>query len=203
MIVEGVMTTVDADGIPNLAPMGPVVNAGLTRFRFRPFQTSRTFANLNTTRCGVFHLIDDVLLIARAAIRTLSELPPTRPAETVPGLVLTDCCRWFEFRVMEIDDSRDRSEIAVEVTADRIGRPHFGFNRAKHAVIEYAILATRVHLLSETKIRQQREWIASAIEKTGGTDEQTAFAELDDYLNRQWAGSGSEGSADLTAGESS
>ncbi len=68
MILEGVVTTRDPHGRLNVAPMGPIVDAEMRELRLRPFQTSTTFRNLKTTGCGVFHVTDDVLLIARAAV---------------------------------------------------------------------------------------------------------------------------------------
>ena len=60
MILEGLMTTVNADGTVNVSPMGPRVDAGLTTFTLRPFQTSTTYCNLKRTGMGVFHVTDDV-----------------------------------------------------------------------------------------------------------------------------------------------
>ena len=70
-ILEGIVTTRNEDGAVNVAPMGPIIDPDeaphITRLHLRPFQTSTTFANLARTRQGVFHVTDDVLLLARAA----------------------------------------------------------------------------------------------------------------------------------------
>ena len=60
MILEGLVTTLDAVGAVNLAPMGPRVafQAGpdgallLDDFVLRPFRTARTYQNLITTGEG-------------------------------------------------------------------------------------------------------------------------------------------------------
>jgi hypothetical protein len=80
MILEGIVTTLDADGCVNVAPMGPIVDESMTALHFRPFQSSRTYANLKQTQCGVFHVVDDVLLLARAAIDRFESPPETFPA---------------------------------------------------------------------------------------------------------------------------
>jgi hypothetical protein len=46
VIVEGVVTSLGADGDLNVAPMGPLVEGDFSRLVFRPFQTSSTFRNL-------------------------------------------------------------------------------------------------------------------------------------------------------------
>ena len=187
MILESIVTTVGPGGELNVAPMGPVVDAGLTRFRLRPFQTSTTFRNLQTHPEGVIHVVDDVLLIARGAIGALTEPPPTWPAQVVRGRVLQDACRSFEFRVVSCDARQPRSEIAAEVVHTATHRDFWGFNRAKHAVLEAAILATRLHLLPAEEIRSEFRRLETPVQKTAGPRELEAFALLQEYVARHLA----------------
>ena len=182
MIVEGVVTSVDSAGQLNVAPMGPIVHGNFDSLTLRPFQTSTTFQNLQQTRCGVFHVVDDVTLLAQAAIGQLTEVPPTRPANTITGRILVDCCRWFEFRVTDFDVGDQRTVLQTGIVATGEVRPFFGFNRARHAVLEAAILATRVHLLDEQMIMDQFEVLKSAVDKTGEVAESEAFAMLQNYV---------------------
>ncbi|MHC4876036.1 MAG: DUF447 domain-containing protein [Planctomycetota bacterium] len=187
MILEGVVTSQNARGELNVAPMGPIVEPDMQRFVLRPFQTSTTYRNLKQHPFGVLHVVDDVLLLARTAIGRLAETPRTFSALRIPGRVLSNACRWYEFRVNAIDDSEQRTRI--EASVEHVGRLRdcFGFNRAKHAVIEAAILATRIHLLPVDEIRDQFERLRSPVEKTAGPDEQTAFRLLDDFVREQLA----------------
>jgi hypothetical protein len=61
-------------------------------------------------------------------------------------------------------------------------RPFFGFNRARHAVLEAAILATRLHLLSRAEVLSALVSMRSAVEKTGGPAELSAFAMLEEFI---------------------
>lgn len=182
MILEGIVTTRNDDGTINVAPMGPIVDESMAWLRLRPFQTSTTFHNLKRQRAGVFHVIDDVLLLARAAIGRLEETPETRPAEQIDGAVLVDACRWYEFEVVSIDDSHERSEIVTNVVHVGRIRDFFGFNRAKHAVLEAAILATRVHLLSPDEIRGELSRLRTPVVKTAGPRETEAFQLVEDFV---------------------
>src|SRR5580698_6780968 len=103
LVLEGLVSTLDAGGGPHLAPMGPhVPGPEFDRFTLRPFPTAQTFRNLRIHGEGVLHVTDDVLLLARAALG-LNEPPPEwEPAGQVRGWVLRDCCRFFEFRVVSI-----------------------------------------------------------------------------------------------------
>jgi hypothetical protein len=175
LILEGIVTTRNIDGDVNVAPMGPIVDDAVTRLRLRPFRTSTTYANLTRSQCGVFHVVDDVLLLARAAIGRLDQAPPTFPARTVEGAVLADACRWYEFRVVSIDDTRERVEMDAEVVHAGRLRDLFGFNRAKHAVLEAAILATRLHLLPRDNLKSQLDALRVIVDKTAGPRESEAF----------------------------
>ena len=66
-----------------------------------------------------------------------------------------------------------------------VQRPFFGFNRAKHAVIEAAILATRTHLLSADEIQEQIGRLVPLIDKTAGDQEQAAFAFLRETIQHR------------------
>jgi uncharacterized protein len=184
MIIEGIVTTTGADGRMHVAAMGPQVDAGereagrITRLVLKPFATSQTAANLARVPAGVFHLSDDVLLLARIVAGVLDAPPPSRPAEAVPGRILLDACRAFEFTVERVDASRERVELEARVLAEHAGRPFVGFNRAAHAVVEAAILVTRLHLLGAAEIRARLADLSVLVEKTGGPREREAFAVL-------------------------
>lgn len=178
MILEGLVTTTDADGRPHLAPMGPTVNADFTRLLLRPFPTSQTGRNLLRHGEGVFHITDDAALIARSAAGLLKDVPATREAVKVRGFVLLDCCRSYEFVVRSIDTSQTRFELDAEVVASAVHREFVGFNRARHALLEAAIVATRFHLIPETEIAAEFDKFGTIIAKTGDAAEILALAEL-------------------------
>jgi hypothetical protein len=182
MILEGLITTLDAEGALHLAPMGPRVALDFTRFTLRPFPTSNTYQNLLRHGEGVLHVTDDALLLARAAIGAVEAMPPTRPAASVRGFVLADCCRYFEFKVKSVDASGERVEIEAEVVNSGRVRDFFGFNRAKHAVVEAAILATRLHLLPLAEVAHEFARLRVIVGKTGGPDERAAMDMLEAKL---------------------
>jgi hypothetical protein len=184
LIVEGIVTTQNSDGSPHIAPMGPKADRGLTRLLLRPFRTSQTYRNLKQHGAGVFHVTDDVELIARAAVGKLTDPPPTVPATNNRGWILSDACRWFAFRVTDLDDSVERTTISCVVVAQGVLRDFLGFNRAKHAIVEAAILATRIGILPAEQIRQEIAQLATPVEKTAGEQERRAFAFLKEYIDQ-------------------
>ena len=185
MIIEGLVTSIDPTERLNVAPMGPVVVGNFEALILRPFQPSATFRNLSTLRAGVFHITDQVDIIAQAVTGTLTTLPPTEPARSIPGRVLSDCCRWFEFTIDSVDDSAPRSLMPATIRHAEERRPFFGFNRAKHAVIEAAILATRLHLISRHEVSTALTFLAPAVEKTGGPTELQAWQLITDFIRQR------------------
>jgi hypothetical protein len=182
VILEGIVTTIDLTGNINIAPMGPDVRTGMERFLLRPFPTAQTYQNLKATGVGVFHVVDDVLLLAKAAVGPVEPPPVLEPATVVPGWVLRDSCRHYEFRVQSMDEREPRVRIEVAVVASGRHQDFFGFNRAKHAVVEAAILATRVALLPAEEIEAEYRRLAVLVQKTGGAQEQEAFALLQAHV---------------------
>jgi hypothetical protein len=190
MILEGLVTTLDANDAMHLAPMGPHVEGPtFMRFELRPFPSSQTFRNLQRHGEGVLHVTDDVLLLARAAIGSAADAS-WRAATVVRGCVLADCCRYFEFRVQSLDETHDRVRIAAKVVHAERQRDFFGFNRAKHAVVEAAILASRTAILPLDHIAAEFVRLRVLVGKTGGPAEHEAMNLLERFV------------ADLTHGKS-
>jgi hypothetical protein len=182
LILEGIITTQSMAGEVNIAPMGPRCDARMSWLTLRPFKTSTTYQNLKECGEGVFHVVDDVLLLAQAAIGKVDPPPMMLVSMKVQGFILQDACRFYEFKVEKIDDSQERAEMEATVVGSGRIRDFFGFNRAKHAVVEAAILATRVHLLPRADMLAELARLDVLVEKTGGRRERQAFALLRDYI---------------------
>jgi hypothetical protein len=191
MILEGLITTTNPDGTPHLAPMGPSISDDARQLVLRPFQTSTTFANLKRTGVGVFHVTDDVELLAYAAVGRLETLPALRRADAIDGWIVENACRWMAFRVQSSDSKDQRAIFTAEVLDRGIIREFFGFNRGKHAVVEAAILATRVHLLAKDDLIDQLARLQPLVDKTGGPPERRAFEFLHDYIRAELANAAS------------
>lgn len=183
MILEGLVSTVNADGTPNVSPMGPLVDEQIQQLVLRPYRTSTTYANLKRFGEGVLHVTDDVDMIARAAVGQL-ELPKLQKAREVRGFVVATACRWYEFRVTSIDDRAERTTIACQVVGKGRIRDFFGFNRAKHAVLEAAILATRIQFLPAEEVEDEFRRLSVWVDKTAGVQERKAFDFLRDFVTQ-------------------
>jgi hypothetical protein len=152
----------------------------------KPFLETTTFRNLRATGAAVVNLTDDVLLFARGAIAT--EVFPHHPAVAVGGVVLEAACSWREIEVVSIDDTPPRSRIVTRVVHRGFHREFLGFNRARHAVLEAAIIATRTHLIPADEIRRELERLQIIVDKTAGPQEREAMTLLRDYVRGRLSG---------------
>ena len=178
MIIESIVTTVDEAGRVNCAPMG--VEWGEDVIVLKPFLETATFRNVSATRSAVVNITDDVRVFARAAISNPEYA--TVPATVVRGVVLADCCAWRELDVRSIDATPPRSRIETAVVHRGVRREFIGFNRARHAVLEAAIYATRVHLLERAFVQTEMARLQVIVDKTAGDQEREAMALLAEHI---------------------
>lgn len=176
MILEGIVTTERADGTMHLAPMGPWVDEGLQTWTLKPFQTSESFANMHRSGRCIFHVVDDALLLAQAVLGLADDRPSQ--LDSSRGYVLEDACHWYALKLEDWDLSQPRASVRGIVTAHQIHRAFWGWNRAKHAVLEAAILISRKHLLEPQVLDAEFERLKIVVEKTAGDREREAFALL-------------------------
>ena len=176
MILEGLLTMSAAEDV-HIAAMGPEVAdfRSMTQLILKPFQGSRTNDLLTAHPEGVFHLSDNVLLFALAVTGVSHERPQMHPADTVKGWILEDACEAFEFRIGQADTTGERCRLHAHIQKSHLIRPFRGFNRAAHAVIEAAILFSRLHLLDPEEVQHQLETLQSLVTKTAGEQERQAF----------------------------
>lgn len=178
MILETIVTTLSEGGTVNCAPMG--VEWDEPRIVLKPFLDTATYRNVASTRAAVVNLVDDVRLFARAAIG--DPVYPTFAATAVRGAVLEACCSWREVEVVSIDGAPPRAAIETRVRHQGRRREFIGFNRARHAVLEAAIHATRLHLTPPATVAAEFARLQVIVDKTAGPAEHEAMALLTEYV---------------------
>jgi uncharacterized protein len=170
-IVETVTTTLNPDGTVNCAAMG--VEWGDDTIVIKPYRPTRTLRNLRATGAAVVNLTDDILMFTQAALG--DPQPPMRPAATIDGAVLADACSWREVTVDAIDASGPRARVTTHVVGRGVGREFLGFNRARHAVLEASIIASRARWLPPAEIRAELKRLQLLVDKTAGPREREAM----------------------------
>ena len=91
-------------------------------------------------------------------------------------------------RSCEVEEDEQRPRVHCRVVHRASHAPFKGFNRAQAAVIEAAILASRLHMLPRDKIEHELAYLQSAVEKTGGPREHEAWRLLVEKIEDHFKG---------------
>lgn len=170
-IYETVVTTVNEDGSAHIAPMGVRVVEG--NYLIAPFKPSRTLDNLSRTGVAVVNATDQALIFAGCL--TGRERWPTVAAEQIDCPRLAAALSHVEVQVERCEEDELRPVFTCRPVHAATHAPFRGFNRAQAAVVEAAILVSRLHLLPEEKVREELAYLSIAVEKTAGEEEKTAW----------------------------
>ncbi len=179
MIRETVVVTCDGSGDFHIAPMGAQIltlAGGGRHVLLQPFRPSTTLDNLLATGCATLNNVDDVRIIAGCV--TGRSRWPLRPTERIDGQWLAGALSHLELEVDRIEADNPRSRCWLSVVREANHAPFPGFNRAKAAVIEAAILVSRLDLLPADKIDREIDYLAIAVDKTAGDEEREAWGWL-------------------------
>lgn len=171
MIYETVITTVNADGSAHIAPFGIRERDGMVIIA--PFRPSTSLDNLLRTGRAVVNLTDDVRVFAGAL--TGRRDWPVRRATQIDGYVLEAALAHRELELAEIKEDPVRPELSFRIVHEATHAPFRGFNRAQAAVLEAAVLVSRLHMLPPEKIASEIKYLTIAIDKTAGEREQQAW----------------------------
>ncbi len=171
MIRESIVITQSRAGVVHIAPIG-LIEEG-EHLLIAPFRPSLTLDNLRENPFAVANYTDDVLVFAGCL--TGRRAWPTKPATKVPGAVLEQALAHAELQVVAVAEDEQRPRFRCAVIHEENHRPFHGFNRAQAAVVEAAILVSRLHMLSPEKIERELGYLQIAIDKTAGPRERQAW----------------------------
>ena len=183
MIYETIVISVDADNNPHIAPFGVRERDGL--ILIAPFRPSASLDNLLHSRSAVLNLTDDVRIFAGAL--TGHRTWPVHKAEKINGFVLDAALAHRELELVEVKDDTQRPGLYFRVVHEVNHAPFRGFNRAQAAVIELAVLVSRLHMLPMEKIDAEVAYLTIAIEKTAGEREREAWGWLMEHIENHKA----------------
>ena len=177
MIFETIVTT-RGEGRDQIAPMGIRRQDDLVVIA--PFRPSATLDSLLRARCAVLNFTDDVRVFAGCLTGRYEW--PTVPAERVACSRLTDALAHAELELVRVEEDPQRPRLFFREVARFTHAPFAGFNRAQAAVIEGAILVSRLHMLSREKIDAEMQYLSVAVTKTAGPRELEAWGWLNEQI---------------------
>ncbi len=174
LIVETIVTTKNAKGEVHIAPLGLIAEGA--NWVLAPFRPSRTLDNLHEVPFAVASHTDDVRVFAGSL--TGRKDWATRPGEKVDGAVLENAVSHWELAVDRVTEDDLRPRFSCRLVHATSHRPWGGFNRAQAAVLECAVLVSRLKMLPEDKIEAELKYLEIAVSKTAGEREQEAWGWL-------------------------
>jgi len=183
MIFETIITSIDTDGSPHVTPFGVRHEADL--IVISPYKPSITLANILATKNAVMNLTDDV----RIFVAALTNRQPWSlvQASKIKGYRLADCLAHVELELVEVRDDAVRPQLVMKKIESQNHHPFAGFNRAQAAVIELAVLASRLRILPREKIQTEIQYLQIAIDKTAGEREKQAWDWLIEKIDNFYA----------------
>ena len=188
-ISESIITTADRSGKVHIAPIGII--AEKDGWVIAPFRPSVTLDNLAEVPFAVANYTDDVRIFAGCL--TGRRDWPTVAVDGYPVPRLAAALAHSVLSVESIADDGVRPRHFCRVVQEETHAPFTGLNRAKAAVVELAILVSRLKMLPREKIEAEIAYLAIAIEKTAGPDEKEAWGWLMQRVSDHLADEGSGG----------
>lgn len=174
LIRECVVTTLNAAKEPHFAPLG-LIEEG-ERWIIAPFRPSTTLANLETRPQATASFTDDAEIFA--GFVTGKRDWPIEQIEHWPAPRLRCALAHAELEVTSVEPDALRPRFVCSVQRVIMHHPFLGMNRARAAVLEAAILATRLDRLEREKIDREIAYLKIAIDKTAGEGERRAWDRL-------------------------
>lgn len=178
-IRETILTTVDAAGHVHIAPLGIIADGG--HWIIAPFRPSQTLDNLAKVPFAVANYTDDVRVFAGCL--TGRKDWPTVQLGNCPVPRMEAALAHSVLHVERFSDDPVRPRFLCSIASQQNHAPFTGFNRAKAAVLELAILTSRLNMLPREKIESEIAYLSIAIEKTAGPEEQEAWDWLMERVN--------------------
>ncbi len=168
-IFELIVVSEDKDGRPHIAPFG--VRRQHHQILIAPYRPSTTLDNLLNQGRATLNMTDDVRVFAGALIGhecwQLSRLNH--------AWILDSTLSYQLLKLSHVNQDAVRPTLYFDVLDSVNVSPFVGFNRAQHAVIELAVLVSRLHLLPLTLIQQEMQTLQTIVEKTAGDREWQAW----------------------------
>ena len=183
MIFETIISTVNSQGDAHVTPFGIQMQDGLVVIS--PYKPSATLDNILATQHAVMSLTDDVRVFAGALTRR--QAWQMTPAEKIVGYRLTETLAHKELKLVKINEDTLRPQLFLEVVHEVQHQPFLGFNRAQAAVIELAVLASRLNMLAKDKVLSEMQYLQIAVDKTAGERELQAWTWLTEKVENFYA----------------
>ncbi len=181
MIRESIVITTDSSNNSHVVPMGIIFNK--KKIIISPFVPSKTYLNLIENPYAVINFTDDVNIFVDALLGKKNfDLHPTKKNK---GFYLKNTLSYLEVKIVKFIKNKIRPKFECKIIKETSNYSFKGFNRAQLAVIEAAILVSRINIIPIKKIKNEIKYLKIAIDKTAGKNEKIAWKKLLKKINNK------------------
>ncbi len=174
MIQEVIVTTQNTEGKVHIAPMG--IHLLKDEIIILPFRPSSTLNNILESKTAIVNYCDDVRIFAGCL--TGRRNWPLTSAQNNKYHYISSALAHKELELIRVEEDDIRPKLYCK-TINTINHAAFqGFNRAQFAVLEAAILVSRLNMLPIEKIESEIEYLSIGLHKSAGEKELEAWGWL-------------------------
>ena len=181
MIIETIISTMSKEKKPQTSPFGIKKKNKLVLIS--PYLPSTTHTNMLENKFASISYTDNASIFVECIIKNQNFL--MKKCTSIEAYYVKDSLRHDEVKVVNYIKDDERPTFECEIIHSENHGSFLGINRARNALIEACILATRINLLPKKKILSELEYLENAILKTSGKIEQMSWNKLKKFIDKK------------------
>ncbi len=179
MIFETIVSTLDKNKEINFAPFG--IKKSKNTILISPFVPSKTLNNLKENKFAVVNYTDRSEFFVDCIVGKIKF--KKEKCKNFPGFFINDALSFDQVTVKKILPDKIRPVFVCEINKSYQLKRFEGHNRARSAIIEACILASRVKMLPKDKIMSELEYLNISVSKTAGDSEKKSWKKISNFIN--------------------
>jgi hypothetical protein len=180
MIQETIITSMGTDGYTHISPMGVHVHGD--DYIIMPFRPSTTLEHILSSGQAVLNHTDDVRVFA-GCLTGHRDWPLTDGIK-VASKRLKQSLAHQELELIRVEEHHQRPKLHCKIVYQQTHQAFNGFNRAQFAVLEAAILVSRLSILPWQKVNAELDYLKIGFDKCAGEREFEAWNWLMDTIDQ-------------------
>ena len=186
MIIESIITSSDKAGCVNVAPFGIKLNEDI--ITISPYIPSKTLENILYNNSLVINYVDDANIYVDCIVG--EKKFKLNKCKKLNCYYLKNSIIHHEAKVIDYKPDPVRPIFECKIIYSENHNDFMGINRARSALIEACILATRTSYLGKSKILSDLEYLSNAINKTSGKIEKKSWTKIKNFINKKLSKNG-------------
>ena len=181
MILETIISTISEKKILNISPFG--IKKIEEYLLISPYLPSTTHNNLLSNKCASISYTDNANIFVECILKKTEKLKITK-CSFIDSFFLSDSLKHEEVKVVKYLKDEVRPTFKCKIIHSEKHGSFISINRARNAIIEACILATRTKFLPKKKILNELDYLENALYKTSGKEEEISWRNLRIFIEK-------------------